>query len=276
MPPTWPATTLLTQFKFQIPAGYTIPPHGFLLVWADGKPTNGTPDLHLNFKLSKTGESIGLFGGDRNVVDYVIYGAQAEDVSEGRYPDGAAARFFMPTPTPRTNNLIPNTPPVLAEISNRWIYAGQTLSLAVSASDAECPSQSLSFTLDPAAPAGACISPATGVFSWAATNVPVQASNTITIRVSDDGVPALSATASFVITVMSPPQLGAAKPIGSMLPFVFSTLPGQTYQIQFKDNLEDASWSALTSPLPGTGGLLEVDEDLTGQAQRFYRLVVLP
>ena len=48
---------------------------------------HGTPDLHVNFKLSKTGESIGLYGGDGVAVDYVNYGAQSDDVSEGRYPD---------------------------------------------------------------------------------------------------------------------------------------------------------------------------------------------
>ncbi|MCX6903136.1 MAG: lamin tail domain-containing protein [Verrucomicrobia bacterium] len=33
-------TTVLTNTtKFQIPAGYTIPPHSFLLVWADKKPS---------------------------------------------------------------------------------------------------------------------------------------------------------------------------------------------------------------------------------------------
>ena len=94
-------------FNFQIPAGYTIPPHGFLLVWADGKSTNGTPDLHVTFKLSKAGESIGLYGADGNPIDYVTYGTQTDDISEGRYPDGGSLLLFMPTPSPRAPNVLP-------------------------------------------------------------------------------------------------------------------------------------------------------------------------
>jgi hypothetical protein len=118
--------SLTNQFKFQIPPGYAIPPQGFLLVWADKQTTNGTPDLHVPFKLSKSGESIGLYGADGNAVDYVAYGPQESDLSEGRYPDGSGALFSMPTPTPRTNNIIPNAPPVLSATSDK---GGSSLTL---------------------------------------------------------------------------------------------------------------------------------------------------
>ena len=62
----------------------------FLLVWADNKSTSGTPDLHVSFKMSKSGEALGLYGSDGTPVDFVTYGVQTDDVSEGRYPDGAA------------------------------------------------------------------------------------------------------------------------------------------------------------------------------------------
>src|SRR4029077_18593131 len=120
--------SLTNQFNYQIPAGYTIPPHGFLLVWADGKSTNGTADLHVPFKLSKSGEGLGLYGSDGNPVDFVNYGAQSDDISEGRYPDGAVNRFFMPLPTPRTNNVIPNTAPVLGPTTNKLVHIGETVS----------------------------------------------------------------------------------------------------------------------------------------------------
>jgi len=99
--------SLNTPFKFRIPDGYAIPPHGFLLVWADSKSTTNTPDLHVNFKLSKSGESIGLYAADGTPLDYVNYGAQSADISQGRYPDGGASICFMHTPTPRTGNAMP-------------------------------------------------------------------------------------------------------------------------------------------------------------------------
>lgn len=53
--------------RWQIPGGYpdktTIPPGGYLLLWADEEPDRGP--LHLNFKLDKDGESIILTAPDK-------------------------------------------------------------------------------------------------------------------------------------------------------------------------------------------------------------------
>src|SRR5258708_760016 len=47
---------LLITNKFVVPPGYTIPPNGYLLVWADNQPGESHPggDLHVNFKLAKS------------------------------------------------------------------------------------------------------------------------------------------------------------------------------------------------------------------------------
>jgi regulation of enolase protein 1 (concanavalin A-like superfamily) len=99
--------SLTNQFEFKIPAGYTIPPGGFLLVWADKKTNTGTVDLHAGFKLSKSGTSIGLYGADGVAVDYVTFGAMVSDVSMGRYPDGGETISLLPQATPGTNNAAP-------------------------------------------------------------------------------------------------------------------------------------------------------------------------
>jgi hypothetical protein len=197
--------TLTNQFQFQIPTGYTIPPHGFLLVWADKKTPTGSGDLHVNFKLSKSGEALGLYGSDGNPIDFVTYGVQTDDVSEGRYPDGAPNLIFMPTATPRTNNIAPNTPPLLATITNRSLTIGQTLTLVASASDNDQPPQTLTFSLGSGAPAGAGINPGNGLFSWTPSTAP--ATNSISIIVTDNGSPSLSATQTFTVIVYTPPTL---------------------------------------------------------------------
>lgn len=77
-------TTTPSQFK--IPAGTTLEPHGFLLVWADGERNQNSPespDLHANFSLSKNGEMIALYGPDGKVLDAVLFGPQTRDVSQG-------------------------------------------------------------------------------------------------------------------------------------------------------------------------------------------------
>ena len=264
------------QFNFRIPAGYSIPPQGFLLVWADGRSTSGTPDLHVSFKLSKGGESLGVYGSDGAAIDFVNYGPQTDDVSEGRFPDGAVTRFFMPTATPRTNNIIPNTAPVVGSISNKFIYIGQILNFTATATDAQSPPQTLAFALDPGAPPDASINPATGEFTWATMAATAPSTNSITIRATDNGSPPLDGTATFLVTILPLPQFLVSKPVGQVLPLSFSTLPGQTYQIQFKDSLDDASWNALTGPLAGTSGVVEYDDNIADHDERFYRLVVLP
>ncbi|RAW00552.1 lamin tail domain-containing protein [Pseudochryseolinea flava] len=63
-----------------------IPAGGFVVFWADEMRDQGS--YHLNFKLSGTGEDIGLFYIDGRLIDSYTYGAQADDVSYGRTSDG--------------------------------------------------------------------------------------------------------------------------------------------------------------------------------------------
>jgi hypothetical protein len=102
--------TFASPRKFTIPPGFTLPARGFLLVWADEDSADNSTnsDLHVNFRLSQNGEQIGLYAPDGRVVDSVTFGAQSNDVSQGRWPDGNAPPFyFMPTPTPRAPNARP-------------------------------------------------------------------------------------------------------------------------------------------------------------------------
>lgn len=55
---------------------------------ADGSPDEG-PD-HLPFRLDQLGESIRLLDRAGRIVDTIDFAVQADGVSEGRYPDGAA------------------------------------------------------------------------------------------------------------------------------------------------------------------------------------------
>ena len=93
--------------QFHIPAGYssqtTIPAHGFLVFWADDETTQGP--LHTNFKLSASGEEIGLYDTDGTTqIDSIVFGAQTTNISYGRYPDGEENWRFFSTPTPGAVN----------------------------------------------------------------------------------------------------------------------------------------------------------------------------
>ena len=62
----------------------------FLIIWADSD--SGDSGLHASFRLNREGEEIGLYLRENEttfLVDQVTFGAQEEDVSFGRYPDGS-------------------------------------------------------------------------------------------------------------------------------------------------------------------------------------------
>jgi hypothetical protein len=139
--------------------------------------------LHANFRLGADGESIVLSAPDGSTVDLVSFGPQAEDVSEGRWPDGSTAAFRPLTqPTPGAANV------------------------------------------------------------WSAE-----------IR------------------------LGGAFNTGQgqIIAFWPST-PGQQFQIQYKDNLEDPAWLPAGQPITASDTQTQVAIDITSaSARRFYRLVLL-
>lgn len=81
----------------------TIPAGGYLVLWADGQPDQGA--LHVDFRLSGTGESIGLMDSDgATTLDVSTFPAQATDVSYGRLPDGADSWQQFEAATPGGSN----------------------------------------------------------------------------------------------------------------------------------------------------------------------------
>jgi hypothetical protein len=75
--------------KWQIPAGTTIPPGGYLLVWCDKDAGQGP--LHAGFKLNRDGEEIGLFCQRRSRQRAARYG-RLRRAARGRLLRAAAGR----------------------------------------------------------------------------------------------------------------------------------------------------------------------------------------
>jgi hypothetical protein len=267
---------LTNKNQFQIPNNhqYIIPPNGYLLVWADDEEetqnSTETAALHVNFKLEKSGETIGLFGADGAVVDYVTFAAQTNDVSQGRYPDGAGAVFFMTTPTPLLPNVVPNTPPVLDPIADRFAILGQSLSLAISATDSDVPAQLLAFALT-APPPGAAINAFSGVFSWTPAALGTYVVN---VGVTDNGTPPLSNGRTFKITVLEPPRLDQFA-FGDPPNLTFASVAGVRYQLEYAESLETGEWIASGAVVVGNGASMTLPLPVGNSASRFYRLQIL-
>ena len=93
---------------FTIPPGVIVPAGNFLFVWADNEPDKNGPgvDLHVNFRLSRNGDAIGLYAPSGMLVDSVAFGPQEPDQSFGRWPDGAPVTYTMSPATPAASNSV--------------------------------------------------------------------------------------------------------------------------------------------------------------------------
>jgi hypothetical protein len=117
--------------KFVIPAGYEIPARGFFLVWADEEQGQSslTGELHVNFRLGASGETIQISDPNGRLIDSVTFGAQSANISQGRFPDGDLGPLVaMPIWTPGAPNQL--TPAAAPELQNPQVdLTGGTVTL---------------------------------------------------------------------------------------------------------------------------------------------------
>lgn len=169
-----------------------------------------------------------------------------------------------------------NHPPVPDTISNRTVHAGSLVSLTTTATDPDVPADILTFTLDPGAPATAEINATDGIFTWTPGSESIGSTNAITVRVTDNGVPALSATTTFQITVVSPPVFQSITLSGEDLTLIWSAIAGSTYRVQYKVNLDDLTWTDLPGDVTATAASASKLVTMDGDAQRFYQIFFVP
>ena len=125
------------------------------------------------------------------------------DVTVRVTDDGSPNRFDEETITITVNEV--NVAPVLGAIGDRTVQENTELSFTATATDADLPANTLTFSLDAGAPAGATIDPTTGVFSWTPTETQ-DGDHTVTVRVTDDGTPVLDDFETFTINVGQDPN----------------------------------------------------------------------
>lgn len=89
--------------KWQFQTG-TIPPNGFLLIFASNKNRPASIPLHTSFRLSQDGESLRLYDLSKNLVDSFSVPFISTDLSFGAFPDGNSYRAFFENPTPNSTN----------------------------------------------------------------------------------------------------------------------------------------------------------------------------
>lgn len=173
------------------------------------------------------------------------------------------------------DNVSVNQAPSLAALPSQTILAGRVLAITNSASDADIPSQSLTFTLLSSL-AGATINTDTGLFTWRPAIAQSPATQAVTVVVSDSGVPAMSATQSFTVTVTAPapPTLEAPGMSNGQFAFWIRGDVGPDYTVQVSTNL--MSWTSIATVTPADFPCFWVDTNSAPCPSRFYRALLGP
>ena len=109
--------------KFVFPAGVTMNPGDYLILWADGESTPS--GLHLGFGLDAEGDELHLYDRNGGLLDSVEFGRQLPDLSIGRTGPDGNWRLTIPT-VGWANVAQPLGDPAAVKI-NEWLAGAEVL-----------------------------------------------------------------------------------------------------------------------------------------------------
>jgi hypothetical protein len=164
--------------------------------------------------------------------------------------------------------------PVLSIQSDHVIRNYKRLCVTNTATDSDFPVETLIYTLINSPPS-ASINDA-GVIVWTPNEGHCPHTNHITTVVTDST--GLSATNSFAVVVTEPPVpviLSLAVSNGTAL-ITWSTVLGESYRLQYKNDLSDPSWLDISPVAEADGDSLMRADDISGVSRRYYRVILLP
>jgi glucuronoarabinoxylan endo-1,4-beta-xylanase len=171
----------------------------------------------------------------------------------------------------------PNSPPKVAPIANQIINAGVTLIVTNVATDTDLPPQTLTFSLL-TAPTNATLTMANGtngIFTWRPLVIQADTTNLVSVQVTDNGTPNLSATNNFTVIVnpLVRPALESIAVSDGQISMVVNGTQGPDYTLLTSTDL--INWQSLfttnSPPLPFT--LMDTN---AADTMRFYRIQLGP
>jgi glucuronoarabinoxylan endo-1,4-beta-xylanase len=167
-----------------------------------------------------------------------------------------------------------NTPPVLTPVVNQVIDAGQTLVLTNMAIDTDAPPQALTFSLL-SAPVNGTLNSSNGIFRWRPLVSQADTTNLVSVQVTDNGTPNLTATNNFTVTVnpLVRPVLDSIAVSGRQISMVVNGTQGPDYTLLTSADL--INWQTLFTTNSPLMPLMMMDTNATG-AIRFYRIQLGP
>lgn len=166
-----------------------------------------------------------------------------------------------------------NSAPAIAVIPDWVVHAESAVSFTVAATDTDLPTNHLTFSLDAGAATGANINSENGHFTWTPTDSNI-GTNQFTITVTDDGLPNLSDFKIFKVIVMPRPTLTGISVVGTSVLLGWSTIPGKSYRVQYKNLITDI-WHDISGDITAFGYTAGKTDNSGLATTRFYRVVLL-
>jgi uncharacterized repeat protein (TIGR01451 family) len=192
-----------------VPAAFAVD-EGSALTFTNAALDTDLPAQLLTFSLSNApaGATINSSNGVFSWVPSEAQGPSTNQitiiVTDNGVPPLSDAKTFSVTVNEQ------NTAPVLSPAADQTVVEGHLLVISNTATDADIPANTLTFSLGTNSPSGAAINPTNGIFTWTPSEAQGPATNIITVMVTDDGIPPLSATQTFTVIVLEsnlPPVL---------------------------------------------------------------------
>lgn len=163
----------------------------------------------------------------------------------------------------------PGVAPVLAT------YPGSISSVLLPAGDPDIPANTLVFSLDAGAPAGAGVEPASGLVTWQPSYADADSVVTVRVVIADNGVPPLSATGAAIFAVGPVTNLFDTT-IGGEAQIIWNAQSGANYRVEFSDDLAASLWRLLTNQAATNSGPVTLPDPAATNALRFYRVLWSP
>lgn len=174
-----------------------------------------------------------------------------------------------------TNAPVSNTAPTLSLIADRTVIAGNTVSFTNSASDTDVPAQTLTFTLLGGL-SGTSLNSSNSIFNWRPTIAQSPSTNLMSVIVTDNGTPSLTATQSFTVYVTRPttPSLQPGAYTGGDFPILVSGDAGPDYTVEASTNL--VNWLPLFTTNSPALPFNWSDPNAASFNQRYFRIMLGP
>ena len=182
------------------------------------------------------------------------------------------------TSAPATLTINPNTAPVFtapAPGANFAFNVGANIAISCTATDSDQPAQTLTFSLL-AGPTNAAVNSSNGNFTWRPTVAQADSTNGVTVVVTDNGSPNLSATNSFTIAVnpLTQPSLDSSSFANGQFTMMVNGQVGPDYTVQVSTNLL-GGWTSLYTTNPVAMPFTFISTN-GGAPMEFYRVLVGP